>query len=450
MKESETIELKKSTSELKEAVISIVAILNKHGSGELYFGIRNDGTVIGQQVTEKTIRDISQALAEGIEPKIYPKIERVNIENRDCILITFSGESQPYFAFGRAYMRVGDEDRQLAVSEMEKLVLTKNKEKMQWDKQPAECEMKEIDLRTVKEFMKKANVAGRIDFRFDSLETTLTKLGLIVNGKLIRAAQVLFSSKNPIRVQAAVFAGKDKMTFLDIRQFEGNLFKLLEKSEEYLKEKMNWRVKFGKLEREEIPEIPIDALREALLNSLCHRDYQSPQSNYIAVYKDRIEIDNPGTFPENLEPNDYIFKDEPSLLRNPIIAECLYKTKDIEKWGSGLRRIYNECKENEIKVEFRKMKIGFKVVFYRREQPEGRKLQDSSDEGTDKVRRKYGESAEKVHRAISENLFIKTHEIAQKTGLSQRTVEKMIAILKKEGVLKRIGPDKGGHWEVVK
>ena len=96
------------------------------------------------------------------------------------------------------------------------------------------------------------------------------------------------------------------------------------------------------------------------------------------------------------------------------------------------------------------MKIGFKVVFYRREQPEGRKLQDSSDEGTDKVRRKYGESAEKVHRAISENLFIKTHEIAQKTGLSQRTVEKMIAILKKEGVLKRIGPDKGGHWEVVK
>ncbi|OGJ49830.1 transcriptional regulator, partial [Candidatus Peregrinibacteria bacterium RIFOXYB2_FULL_32_7] len=349
------------------AVISIAAILNKHSQGELYFGIRNDGTVVGQQVSEKTIRDVSQAISEGIEPKIYPKIEKVNIENSNCILISFSGEKPPYFAFGRAYMRVGDEDRQLAISEIEKLILTKNKENMQWDKQVSECILDDIDVRAVKQFVKKANIAGRMDFGFQDVRITLTKLGMIKNEKVLRIAQVLFSSKNQVKVQAAVFAGTEKLTFLDIQQFEGqNIFQLLKTCEEYVKKHIMWRVKFGKLEREEIPEIPIDALREALINSLCHRDYYSPQTNYIAIYKDRIEIDNPGTFPENLEPEDYIFKNEPSVPRNPLIAEALYRTKDIERWGSGLKRIYEECKENDVKVEFKKMKTGFRIIFYRR------------------------------------------------------------------------------------
>ena len=76
-KESEKLELKKSTSELKEAVVSITAILNKHPGGELYFGINNDGTVIGQTVTGKTIRDVSRAISERIEPRIYPKVNHV-------------------------------------------------------------------------------------------------------------------------------------------------------------------------------------------------------------------------------------------------------------------------------------------------------------------------------------------------------------------------------------
>jgi ATP-dependent DNA helicase RecG len=77
--ESETVELKKSTSELKEAVISIVAMLNKHQRGEVWFGVRNVGTVVGQQVSEKTIRDIYKAIADNVEPRIYPVIEQVRL-----------------------------------------------------------------------------------------------------------------------------------------------------------------------------------------------------------------------------------------------------------------------------------------------------------------------------------------------------------------------------------
>src|SRR3989339_1113660 len=102
MRESEILELKKSTSELKEAIISIVAILNKHQKGELYFGVKPNGEAIGQFVTEKTIRDISKTISDNIEPKIFPKINEVILEGKKCVHVEFSGENIPYYAYGRA------------------------------------------------------------------------------------------------------------------------------------------------------------------------------------------------------------------------------------------------------------------------------------------------------------------------------------------------------------
>jgi ATP-dependent DNA helicase RecG len=112
---------------------------------------------------------------------------------------------------------------------------------------------------------------------------------------------------------------------------QGTIFDLLEKSEKYISEHIDWRVKFGRIEREEIPEIPMKAVREALVNSFCHRDYTIPKGNEIAVFKDRVEIFNPGAFPEGLTPDDFIQGKERSILRNPLIAETLYKSKEIEK-----------------------------------------------------------------------------------------------------------------------
>src|SRR3989338_5352017 len=100
LQESETLELKKSTSELKEAIISIAAMLNKHQKGELYFVIRNDGEAIGQQVTENTSRGISQAISEHIEPKIFPKINKILIEGSSCVKVESDGSEKPYFAYG--------------------------------------------------------------------------------------------------------------------------------------------------------------------------------------------------------------------------------------------------------------------------------------------------------------------------------------------------------------
>lgn len=95
--ESEILELKRSTSEMKEAIISIVAILNKHQAGGLFFGIRNDGTFTGQMVSDKTIRDITKAIGDHIEPKIYPAIKKISLRGKDCIHVEFSGNETPYY-----------------------------------------------------------------------------------------------------------------------------------------------------------------------------------------------------------------------------------------------------------------------------------------------------------------------------------------------------------------
>src|SRR3989338_2734435 len=145
-KESETVELKKSTAELKEAILSISAILNKHQKGEIYFGIRNDGVVVGQDVSDKTLRDISTAISNHIEPKIYPHVKEVEFGGKKCIHVSFEGHEVPYFAYGKAYIRVGTENKLMSASELRKFILRKNK--VYWDDQYSEKRIKDINVRS--------------------------------------------------------------------------------------------------------------------------------------------------------------------------------------------------------------------------------------------------------------------------------------------------------------
>ena len=264
--EDERLELKKSTNELKEAIISIVAILNKHGKGKTIFGIKDNGEIIGQQVTSQTIRNVSKLIAENIEPRIYPTVTKIELDDKNCILVEFEGEDVPYFAYGRA-------------------------------------------------------------------------------------------------LRAAIFATDTKTTFLDMKDFKGNIFNLIDYGEQYIAQNIRWSLNFntGKFEREDIPEVPIRAMRETLCNSFCHRDWNEPYDNYLAIYKNRIEICNPGFFTDEATPEDYIYKEEPSRPRNPLIAQILYLSGEIEKRGSGIRNVYKTCKKDKIKVKFENRKTAFFV-----------------------------------------------------------------------------------------
>ena len=439
-KESETIEFKKSTAELKEAVISIVAMLNKHGHGAVFFGIDDrTGKVLGMSIGRDTLKEITQAVVDNTEPKAFPNVEHRKIDDKDCIVVEAHGINTPYFAYGRAYIRVGESDKALSVHEIETRILSRKK--LLWENEISDRQLKDVDVKTLKGYMKMANDESRINFKYSNVKTTLRKLHLLSGEKLLKAAEVLFCNDNSMEVQAAVFAGTDKVTFLDIKKFKGNIFSLRKQAEAYVKEHIKWRAEITSGPRKEIPEIPVDAIREAIGNSLCHRDYTNPKGNEVAVFKDRVDIYNPGVFPDELSPEDFIKGDGYSILRNPLIAETMYMSADIEKWASGLKRIYDECTATGIKVEFKRVKTGFVVSFHRPKWEEGEGL----GEGGQKSKVK---SKGKVIEMIAQNQSVTIPEIAAALDMSIPGIEKIIRSLKKENRLRRIGPDKGGHWEL--
>ncbi|MDR0751881.1 MAG: putative DNA binding domain-containing protein [Christensenellaceae bacterium] len=448
-KESEKLEFKMSGAELKEGIISIVAMLNKHGGGELYFGIRNDGTPVGMDIAEKTLRDISQAIDNRIEPKIYPQINVVYVDEKSCVHITFSGDDAPYFAYGRVYIRVADEDRVLSSAELKDFILKKNAWRIVWDSELSDKTISDVDDAVIKDYIERANSVGRIDFAYTTKEEVLNKLGLIENGKLKNAAYLLFVGSNMLEIQMAIFAGTERLTFNDIKRESGSVAQLVKVAEKYIRNNIRWRVVLdGSIKRKEIPEIPIDAIREALVNSYCHRLYTSSQNNEITIHSNRIEIYNPGTFPEGLTPQDFIDGNERSIKRNPLLAQLMYYTKDIESFGTGLKRIANACDDAGVKVEFKLLKKGFAVIFYR---PDEFLTTDKNGDVVRNVVRNVviNKTEQAVLMVVSNNSELTADEIAKAISKSSRTVQRHLESLQKKNLVRRVGSTKAGTWEVI-
>lgn len=450
--ENEVIEFKKTTGELKEGIISIVSILNKHQGGKLYFGIKDNGEIIGQDVSSKTVREVSKAISENIEPKIYPVVNKVKLNDKDCILVEFEGDDIPYLAFGRAYMRVGDEDRQLSMKEIRKIILKDENEVGKWENKVSDYTIDAIDDKLLKEFIEKGRKAKRINYPYTNKEEILKKLSLVnKNNGLLNAGYILFAKEAKLEMQMAIFATETKLTFLDMDQVFGNIFELIEVGEGYIRKNIKWPVNFstGSVEREEIPEIPLEAIREAVINSLIHRDFKNPKSNEVAIYKDRVEIFNPGEFPEGYKPEDFI-NGEGSIPRNPLIANTLYLSKDIEKWGSGFRRITEVCAKADVKVKFEIRKNGFMVIFYRKTDEE---LLDLTGENKNNSANGIENGTQIDTEKLILDILKKKPDIIQKdlseqTNISLRTIKRIIQQLKEKNKIERVGSDRKGYWKI--
>ena len=440
-KESETLEFKKSTSELKEAIISVVSILNKYGKGEIYFGIKNNGEIIGQRVGERTIRDISKSISDHIEPKIFPKISEIILENKKCIHIEFSGKDKPYYAYGRVYIRVGDEDKKLSSKELEKMILEKNKDKLRWDKEICKgATLDDIDDVLISRFIELAKKSKRINIKNEGKELILKKLNLISDSKITNAGIILFG-KNPSvffdnnLVKCGRFKGVIKEEFIDMKDFNGNLFDNLDNAISFFKEHLRITAKIKGLLREEKWEIPIEALREAIINALIHRNYFDNSFVYIKIYDSKIVIANPGKLHESLKIAD-LYKEHESKLRNPLLAKVLYYAGFIDVWGRGSLNIIEElASEGLDKPVFEQGGGSFRVIFKR-------------SEGVN-VGVNVGVNA--LFDYIEMNPGKRVIHFEKDFDVTSRTIERWLTQLKKEGKIEFKGSSKtGGYWKIVK
>ncbi len=444
-KETETLEYKKTTGEMKAAMISIASILNKHGVGTLYFGIKPNGDVIGQDVSESSLRDVSRNIYESIKPQIYPAINEEMLDGRHVIKVEFSGDNSPYSAGGRYYLRSADEDREVTPEEL-KAFFSTNKYRRDWEKGKSGATLKQIDRTTVKGFCQKAIDAGRIPDGKYTCPIILNRFGLVYDDYLTNAGEVLFGNTHPVILKAAVFATDEKLTFLDMHLYEDNIFNLLSIAEEYILRNIRWRVEIIGMERTEIPEIPIAVIRELLANSFAHSIYNGRTYHEICIHPGMVTIYSPGDYASHHDPEEYIKGHVESEIRNPIIAKMLFLSKSIEQFGSGFKRIDSLCKDEQVKYSYERKDNGFKFILYRK-----KTISDIHDVTYDVTYdTPLNITEQSVLAILKQTSEISREEIAEKTSKTVRTVQRALVSLAEKGYIRRVGAKKNSTWEVIK
>lgn len=444
MIENETREFKKTTGEITEGIISIVSILNKHHHGELFFGIKNDGTPFKFEITDSTLRDISRKIYEAIKPQIFPKIEIVSIDGIDVIKVDFSGSDIPYSAFGRYYIRIADEDRELTPSELRKMMISKEYEE-NWCDKLTSYTATDVKKESLLKFYENATECGRLPkIGFDK-EMLLIKHNLLRNGFLTNGGVMLFGNSNPITLKLVVFATSERVTILDMKTIKGNIFELIDESMDFVIKNIRWKVIIdgSSLQRKEVPEIPLVALREVIINSFAHARYDGNVQHEIDIYSNRIAITNPGSFANDFTPNDFFYRDLKSYLRNQSIADVLYLCKDVETCGHGLKKVYRLCKEAKVEISYINNENDFTIEFSRTDR-------NKTDEINGEINGELSKEEFSVLTVFKTNKNAIKDEVIKQTGLSSRTIDRIIKSLKEKELLRRVGSNKNGYWEVLK
>jgi len=256
-------------------------------------------------------------------------------------------------------------------------------------------------------------------------------------------------------ITCALYKGNQKVTVLDRKDFSADIISNIEDTMIFLKKHLNLRYEIKTLQRKEILEIPEVALREAIINAACHRDYYEKGANImVEIFDDRVQITNPGGLPKGLPKEKF---GTLSVSRNPIISSLFHRANYIERMGTGIYRIKEALKEAGNPVPEFDCDQFFTLIF-KREMVETtvetmgnrrEEVRKKYGRSTEEIRKKYGVIAEKIILKIKDNPNIKIKEIAVLLSVSQSAVEKNISKLKKDGLLQHIGSTKGGYWEVV-
>jgi len=352
--ESETVELKSSTGQLPRAGKALCGFLNRQG-GLVIFGVGPNGEIGGQIVSDKTLQDVA-ALLRSFEPQPPISIERIPVPESSLEIIVLEAQTRtdlaPFAFEGRAYERLGTTVAMMSQGRYQELLLNRIHNQHRWENQPAEgYHIQDLDEDEILRTLRLGISSGRMpESSGIGPADILDRLGLRVDGHLLNAAVVTFGRRflprlPQCQLRMARFKGTDKTEFLDQNQILGHGFRLLEEALIFLRRHLPvaGRVQPGIFERADEPLFPLEALREALVNAFCHRDYSySGGGVSLAVFDDSLEIWSDGRLPFGITVED-LRGDHLSRPRNPLIAEAFFRRGLVERWGRGTQKIIELC-----------------------------------------------------------------------------------------------------------
>ena len=356
--ETRTLEMKKTTGELKDGMRSVCAFLNTAG-GWLFFGITPTTLkILGQEVTDNTRKEIAREIAK-LEPLIDLPVEYIDVPNRPgCQVIAIHVDAAgywepPYTYDSKPYIRLESTTVVMPRDMYWDRLMRSKGNRYKWEDQVCEgITIADLEDQRIRGGVRLGVERGRMpeSSLLETTENLVEKLKLTTtDGKLKNAAAALFlrdTSQFPqFLLRMARFRGTNKNEFFDNQRAYGNFFTLLDAGMAFFFKHLSISGKIVGFTREEKLEVPAEALREALTNALCHRFFYNTSSSVgIAIYDDRIEIENTGHLPEELTP-ETIKQSHHSFPQNPTIADVLFKTTFLENWGSGVGRIMDACRE---------------------------------------------------------------------------------------------------------
>jgi len=427
MPESQNIEYKANWRD--EYLKWICGFANASG-GKLYIGVDDKGKVTGIDNHSKLLEDLPNKFRDILG--VYAEVNLQSEDNKHYLEIIVPRYDVPISIRGKYYVRTGSTLQEITGLALNEFILKRTGKT--WDDIPEQrASINDIDESSVKQFLKDARIAKRINVEDSiSISDLLEKLRLLEDGQLKRAAMVLFG-KDPGKFyqNMTVKIGKFGETDADLKfheVVEGNLIQLKDGIGEMLNAKFFIHpIDFMGMQRVELDEYPVAAVREMILNALVHRNYMGAPTQ-IRLYDDNFSVWNDGGLPEGISEED-LKKVHRSKPRNPLLADICFKAGYIDSWGRGTIKIIEACEEAELPEPVLKEEQGgfLSKIFKDRFTKEQLKKMGLSERQIEAIlyTKKYGEMTNSVYQKVA--------------NVSKATATRDIKELEERELLKNIG-----------
>ncbi|MBR4768702.1 MAG: putative DNA binding domain-containing protein [Lachnospiraceae bacterium] len=444
MAECQNIEYKESWRD--EYLKWVCGFANAQG-GKIYIGRDDNGDVVGVKDVKKLLEDIPNKIRESMG--IIVPVNLLSENDLPYIEIDVPAFPIGITYKGQYHYRSGSTKQVLSGPSLEAFLLKKRG--VTWDNLPLPAfGLADVDDEIIKKFKELVTKKGRIAATLlnESKEVLLEKLHLTNGAYLTNAAMLLFS-KDPEKYQLGAFIKigyfENDSDLLYQDEIHGSLLEQVDKALEviYLKY-MRAKIRYEGVQRIERYFVPEDALREALLNAVCHKQYQSGIPIQISVYEDRLYVANIGSLPENWTLENLMQK-HASKPYNPNVAYAFYLAGFIESWGRGVEKICNALKADHLPMPEYTIHPGDIMIKFTG--PEDRIVR-VTDRVTNEVTNHLSNRERQLLQLLAEDPGYTMPQLALRMSVSRKTVAEYLKSLKEKSFIIRVGTTRNGHWEI--
>jgi predicted HTH transcriptional regulator len=444
------VEFKSELPEKTEKYVkALIAFANTAG-GKLIVGVENKTReIVGVADAEQVIDTIANALTDTVKPLIVPDIYQATLDGKTIVVAeVFPGSNCPYHFKNKGkeegtYVKIGATTRLADESILRELEFRGASQSFDEQIYVGEkyCEEDALKLCTVIDGYRKdsAQIKGHPEPTNKVTPQNLQNWKLLrrVDGEVVPTRAFMLFTNNPFefaKIQCAQFKGTDRIVFLDKREYDGTLYEQIEEAAKFVLRNIRLGAEVVGMLRRESYELPLEAIRKAIINAVIHRSYLQNSCVQVALYDDRLEVSSPGALFGDLTLEKALAGS--TAVRNPRIAKAFEEMELYESWGTGLRRIQLKCKEYGLPApEFLEIGDMFRVNIFRAPAP-----------------KTAPKKAEEIRKLILELLVsnpeMTRQNLADELGVSLTTIRKYLTDLREENLVEYIGSARKGYWSV--